>query len=454
MPPTKSEVSNFIAKYKADPSTGGTFSGGDGGARVKALGGKGNVYTNTQPRASLQEDLPDPYQGTDQAGFIKYLAQNKILTDNSQKGIDEAISVSNLAGTSPSPIVIPPAPESPYNPNLITAGNQGLIAGATPPPEIKTDPATDWASKELAKLNEGVVTGEEAYLKTEKELKLKQKQQILNDANARLLAITNQQTADIMAIRNQSSTEGGTAGILSAREDAINRSAVIKALPIQAEVALAQDNLQYAQDRLDTLTAIRREDNQNIYDRGIKLIELTYNSMTNKQKEAADLLKENRQRNYEIIDKNISRQDAWAKEFKDSNQPGLMTQVLGLDPSDATFETKLSALTRSYNGAAGTENNLFTQTQLNSGAATAGLPLDEFSTLGKDVKNFLINQPTEDVQDVLGVIRNAKTQGDVEDAKTNISEMAVSQPVKDWLTSQLVVSEKSNWEKVKNFFGF
>lgn len=241
------------------------------------------------------------------------------------------------------PIYVPPVAESPFKPDYLT---QPTTTTETKPTESATTPEFDFIKKELEGLQ--IPSAEKDFLKLEKELQIRQKEQAVSDANARLTAVTNQQQADIMAIRNQSSTEGGTAGILSAREDAINRSAVIKALPIQAEVALAQDNLKYATDRLDTLSSLRREDNQNKYERSVKLLEMTYNDMTAKQKEKADLAKEMRQRQYEITDSNISRQDSWAKVFAESNQPGLMSRVTGLDPADPNFRNKLSTVIGGY----------------------------------------------------------------------------------------------------------
>lgn len=243
------------------------------------------------------------------------------------------------------PIYVPPVAESPFKPDYLT---QPTTTTETKPTESATTPEFDFIKKELEGLQ--IPSAEKDFLKLEKELQIRQKEQAVSDANARLTAVTNQQQADIMAIRNQSSTEGGTAGILSAREDAINRSAVIKALPIQAEVALAQDNLKYATDRLDTLASLRREDNQNKYERSVKLLEMTYNDMTAKQKEKADLAKEMRQRQYEITDSNISRQDSWAKVFAESNQPGLMSRVTGLDPADPNFRNKLSTVIGGYKG--------------------------------------------------------------------------------------------------------
>jgi hypothetical protein len=156
---------------------------------------------------------------------------------------------------------VPPTPESPFKPIVPIA--------PTPTPELTT--AQDTATKtfqdyisELTKNEEGQSSLESQFAKAEKDAGIAQKQQLVNDYTLQQNQIIAQQQADILQARNQSSVEGGTAGILSAREDAINRSAAIKLLPIQAQLAAAQDNLEYAQERMGTLFDLKIKDAQNL----------------------------------------------------------------------------------------------------------------------------------------------------------------------------------------------
>lgn len=75
----------------------------------------------------------------------------------------------------------------------------------------------------------------------------------------------------------------------------------------------------------------------------------------------------------------------------------------------------------------------FTNTQLNSGSAKAGLTLEQFKTLDPDVQNFYVNATKDNVSDLQSAIAQVKSGDiDAEDAKKEIDALNLSTPVKEY----------------------
>jgi hypothetical protein len=212
--------------------------------------------------------------------------------NNLVKGFNTSpISVSGLVNDKTTPIVVPQPQVTPIAPVVPIATNPTVNPTIDNTQNDMSKTFQSYLSETANAMNE-VPSAEETYSQLEKDLQIRQKEQTVNDLTTTQNTILAQGNADIMAIRNQSSQEGGTVGILSAREDAINRSVAIKVLPIQAQLAAAQGNLTLAQNRLDTLLTLRMKDAETKYTNKIKLLDATYSFMNEQQKIQADAIAE------------------------------------------------------------------------------------------------------------------------------------------------------------------
>jgi len=260
------------------------------------------------------------------------------------------MSVNKLANSKVSPIAVPPTPESPFKPIVPIA--------PTPTPELTT--AQDTATKtfqdyisELTKNEEGQASLESQFAKAEKDAGIAQKQQLVNDYTLQQNQIIAQQQADILQARNQSSVEGGTAGILSAREDAINRSAAIKLLPIQAQLAAAQDNLEYAQERMNTLFDLKVKDAQNKYEFKNKLLDATYSFMSAQQKEMANDIRQQNDNEFTLKrDKLNYLRESVMTAYKEGNT-GLAAALSRIDENSSTVDADIASAFKNYGGTSG-----------------------------------------------------------------------------------------------------
>lgn len=215
---------------------------------------------------------------------------------------------------------------------------------------------------EIKKLYEDKPSQEQAYYDAEIKAGLEAKRQEVQNYSDQQNVIIAERDAAIQQIRNQSSTEGGTVGILSAREDALNRSANIKLLPIQAKLAAAQDNLELAQDRLNTIFDLKVKDAENEFNRDMKILEVSYDYMTKEQQNKADEIKQDKQNSFTLFNNKVNAIQSMANDAL-KNNPTLSAMLMeyagGLNQNTiATTDTnsELARIMKNYGGtSSGTE---------------------------------------------------------------------------------------------------
>jgi len=360
-----------------------------GASKSKAEGAVSSVLAKSSGGGSSSK--PGAGVPANTASDVQWLANQGFLTDNSAAGVQKAISVANLAKETPTPIVVPPVPETPYTP----------IVPITPTPTPELTTAQDTATKtfqdyisELTKNEEGQASLESQYAKAEKDAGIAQKQQLVNDYTLQQNQIIAQQQADILQARNQSSVEGGTAGILSAREDAINRSAAIKLLLIQAQLAAAQDNLEYAQERMGTLFDLKIKDAQNKYEFKNKLLDATYSFMSAQQKELADDIRQQNDNEFTLKrDKLNYLRESVMTAYKDGNT-GLAAALSRIDENSSTVDADIASAFKNYGGTSGGGNGADAPLYAGLTAQTATAVRGQVSAFKTEptVQNFAVVQ--------------------------------------------------------------
>lgn len=132
--------------------------------------------------------------------------------------------------------------------------------------------------------------------------------------------------------------------------------------------------------------------------------------------------------------------------------------------SERAYEQDYKNKLRQISAAAGMPGNsgynLFTTSQLNTGANKAGLDLETFSGLDYEVKNFFVNTSPTTVSGYMDIINSANdgTGEDPEAVKEEITASNLAQPVKDYFISLLATATTSDgdttswWDRVRDFF--
>jgi hypothetical protein len=220
------------------------------------------------------------------------------------------------------------------NVNNAIQGADGAT-GMYAPIETKT---TDGAEAEGTALDKAIKAlkppedSADAYNKAQEETQLLQKQQRQNNIQSALNAETTRMNLDLQNLRGVGAKEGVTEAVYGQQSAQVTREAMTRILPLQAQLAMAQDDVEMAQQRTDTLFKIYKEDADNRVDFYNNQVKMVYDDATAKEKRQYD---ENiSQKNYErdLIKIQINAQnDAANTMLSDGNMAGY-SAIMGIKP--------------------------------------------------------------------------------------------------------------------------
>jgi len=170
---------------------------------------------------------------------------------------------------------------------------------------------------------------------------VQQRKQELNNYTAQLNNVVAKQNADLLNLRGIGSKEGVTETVYGGQAATINREAAIKALPIQAQIAAAQGNVELAQDYLSELITVKRDQIDADYSYNKMKFDAISGFLTSEEKIRLDKITKNEDRAYEQAQKNLDLQDEWAKYAIQNGQGHLVSRIHGLNIGSPDFQQKL-----------------------------------------------------------------------------------------------------------------
>lgn len=223
-----------------------------------------------------------------------------------------AIPVSDLTPAAPVPMPSKLVPADPgnvvgaNNAGLATASNGMLTYDSTSNQlvpntnEAATAPtATDNFSSlfnQYMGMQEAPPNTADIYAKEARAGQLKQKQESVNNYTAQLNSIVAKSQADQLRLEGQG--RGITDVIIGGQQAQINREAAIAALPVQAQLAAAQGDLEMAQQHVDKMFQIKSQDALAQYQYKSKVVDAVYNFATTQEQRRLDALKVQEDRKY------------------------------------------------------------------------------------------------------------------------------------------------------------
>lgn len=275
-------------------------------------------------------------------------------------GLQTALSSNSLASSTPIPV--PPAP-TPTNYNGTLIGNNvglGAVNGGLLPLGTQTQDSTKKTTettttnqlnqpkslvdtlKELTGLYKAPVDTASIYEQAKAEAGIVQKQQEVSNLSARLNAITAKAQADQLSVTGQG--RGIPEAIIGGQQAQISKEAAIQALPIQAQLAFAQGNLQMAEENLNTLFKIRSEDALARTNQYNKLVDMAYDTFSKAEQRQLDNIRADRATNLSILNNATDNARTLATSISSKGNIALAGQILGLkqpDPTSPTFQSDL-----------------------------------------------------------------------------------------------------------------
>jgi hypothetical protein len=189
-----------------------------------------------------------------------------------------------------------------------------------------------------------VTSGEKRMAKLERDNQLQQKQQAVNNATESLNQIVTKQQQDLISTRGNASANGVTEAVYGGIQNEINRNAALQALPVQAQLAAAQNNLEMAQTHIDKLFAIQSQDAQAKYQYKSKVIDSLYNFANAEQQRKLDKLNLDESRKFTEKQANVAFQRDLAKEAFANGQSSLGASLMSLKPDSPTYQQDLGRI--------------------------------------------------------------------------------------------------------------
>lgn len=243
----------------------------------------------------------------------------------------------------------------------------------------------------------------------------------LTDVTSQITALKNEAEAIPLQIQNDSEGRGRTAAGVAPLEASALHTNAIKALSLNSIAATLQGNLSLAQQEADRAVAAEFDPLQHELDYLKQVYSMNQDALSEADKEQAGKISAALQDRQDKLDAAKSDRASVMSLVSSAAQNGapaaIISQALGLDLAAATsllapYQKETAQWSEPFNlggdivqknlktGEVRTAVNIpadgsggvtFTQSQINNGAANAGLPIDSFKNLDADTKNFFIN---------------------------------------------------------------
>lgn len=173
-------------------------------------------------------------------------------------------------------------------------------------------------------------TGADIYRQAQNETGILQKQQLVSDLSGQLNQITAQSQANQLQVTGQG--RGIPEAIIGGQQAQIAKEAAINALPVAAQLAAAQGNLQMAEQNLNTLFKIKSDDAKNKYEFQSNVLKTVYDFADKKDQQKLASIDKQLDREYAVKQKNLD-------DVKDITKQALVNQA------PASIMSKIAAST-------------------------------------------------------------------------------------------------------------
>lgn len=240
-----------------------------------------------------------------------------------------------------------PVPDYVANNNGLTGGESNITTDGTnlnvEQPKNEFDALSkiyEDYNKSLMGAQEDMTTGADVQKKLEKETQIKQLRQEESDYASQLNTITATRDAQVLSL--EGTGRGQTEGFIGGEQSRINREAAIKALPVQAQLAAAQNKVQLAQDHINTWGSILMQDAQNKYNFKKEQFGALKDYLTDVEKLRLNKLEKENDRKFAEKQNNIQQLTAIMSDAAANGQGSLISQIKTLNPETLTPQQLLN----------------------------------------------------------------------------------------------------------------
>jgi hypothetical protein len=305
------KANQIIASGGADPAAKNPYniSFSSSGAPFTSItpGGSSSAYIPPAP-TSFKAGTKTSYGASGSWGASDYSSpsySSNLAASSfySPSPVSQTVSASAVGAGTPS-IIMPSSPTPTNYSSNAFSGNVALGANPTsglfdmpgtmrdkdgnvvPVKEDKNDARK--RMEDLIKELKPPASEADSYIRARNESKEEEAKLKRNETQNKINAITSQRNADLLKIRGVDSKEGVVEAVYGGQQAEIEREATIKLLPLQAQLAVDQGNLELAQEKTTTLFKIYANDAKNSADFYNKQVEKIYDLASTDEKREYD----------------------------------------------------------------------------------------------------------------------------------------------------------------------
>lgn len=212
----------------------------------------------------------------------------------------------------------------------------------------------------------------------EQQRMLRPKEKAVNSLTAQLNTITANRDAEMLALEGQG--RGVTESIIGGQQAQISREAAIQAMPIQAQLAVAQSDLESARSYASQLFQAQSQDALAKYNYQKELNSSIYNFLDSQEKARLAKNEKELDRQFQIEQANRSTLKQLSMQAIEYGQGALAGEIMRLDPKSQTFDTDFGDVSSRLRKPVAASSTAFTATGDSSDLAAYA---NQYSSTGK-----------------------------------------------------------------------
>lgn len=212
--------------------------------------------------------------------------------------------------------------------------------GLAPAPQDNSTALFQQQLQSMTSLQNELPSAEKSFQQQQKYLK--PKEDAVNRLSGQLNAINQSRDAEMLRLEGQG--RGQTSGFIGGEQARINREATIQAMPVQAQLAIAQDDLESARTYASQLFTAQMQDAQNRYNYKKEVNATIFNFLNQQEQRQLALKDKEDDRAFTREQNNLSMKDSWAKTAIEYGQSSVAGAMMALDPRSPTFAEDIARL--------------------------------------------------------------------------------------------------------------
>src|SRR3990167_3290525 len=286
------------------------------------------------------------------SGYVGSAAQNNQIVSYLNKQASTAITPQSL--TPVKPAIIPTSPSPTNTTGLVDANNAGLVPtlpegwtyadGKFTQTAPKTDTSTTSGLADIFKQYLGTQPTPpslaDTYAQQEQNAGIQAKQQAVQIYTNEVNSLVAQGTAGRLQVEGRDAPMGAILG----EQAAIDRGIAIRALPVQAQLAAVQGDLQLAQTHLDKMFQIQAQDSQAQYEYKNRLIDSVFQFATEQEQTRLEQLRTEQTQNFTLKRDAMNQAADLANTAIANGQGALAGQIMALDSKSPTYTADVARL--------------------------------------------------------------------------------------------------------------